>query len=128
MGSGIGALAKATGASSARVTSRAPASADTREHSTGFSLDIGAAVEEPMIAGEGADSAQTGAQCWLEVASICQTEEAAGFGEKAADGPKRSSNIHSSVATNRAAAGNPKASTFKNGIEDLAGSAAPVRF
>ena len=32
------------------------------------------------------------------------------------------------VAANRAAVGIRKASTFKNGIEDLAGSAALVRF
>ena len=49
-----------------------------------------------------------------------QTEEPAGSGEAATGRPKRSSNNHSSVATNEAAVGFPKASTVKNGIEDLA--------
>ena len=44
------------------------------------------------------------------------------------DTTRRCSSVDSSVATNQVAVVTPKASTFKNGIEDLAGSAALVRF
>ena len=68
-----GVLARRTGAKSARVSIRASASADTREHSHGALLDIVTAVEDFTIPGERASCGQTEGQYWLNVAELRST-------------------------------------------------------